>query len=120
MLSTSSQSTAPATVIPSSTASQSTTPTVHFDLKRKQKCILILTATITNAIIPTVKRLKDDPALLWTRLRQKFLSAALQQKIDLRNELQNIRMKEGSTIEEHMARIELLSELADLDEEVED
>lgn len=113
-MATNSQSMAPATV-----TATGTTPTVRFDLKRKQKCILI--ATVTNAIIPTVKRLKDDPALLWTRLRQKFLSAALQRKIDLRNELQNIRMKEGTSIEEHMLRIELLlSELADLDEEVEE
>lgn len=89
--------------------------------ERKQMCLHIFSATVSPSILPVVKSMRNDPSGLWKRLRSKFESAALQRKLDLRNELMNIRMEEDTSIEEFIKVIDhFIMQLADVDEDIPD
>ncbi|CAM6101725.1 unnamed protein product [Calypogeia fissa] len=60
--------------------------------EKVQDCTRVFTATVTSSVLPIVKTLRTDPAALFSRLRRKFESAAIQRKIDLRNQLMNLKI----------------------------
>lgn len=88
---------------------------------RIEKCLNIYSFTVTTTLIPSIRRMGSDPAEVWTKLKKRFESAAEQRKMDLREELNNLKMDEGMTVEQFLMKLDLIViQLADIDEDVDD
>lgn len=89
--------------------------------ERIEKCLNIFSFTVSSVLIPSIRRMGTSPSGIWNRLKQRFESAAEQRKIDLKDSLTNLTMKEGTTIEQFLIELDLIVvQLSDIDEEVED
>ncbi|CAM6116227.1 unnamed protein product [Calypogeia fissa] len=76
------------------------------DSKKRQKIVSVIASTVTRLIIPTVQRLASDPAKLWLTLKRKYQPSALQRKLDLKSELNNMKMEESSSVEDYLRNVE--------------
>lgn len=52
--------------------------------KKKVKAIAVIQATVKDVILPTIRRYDDDPATLWTQLKQRYESQAVLRKLLLK------------------------------------
>lgn len=87
------------------------------DKDDKEKCHNILTFTVHRTLIATLKGFGDNPRLVWERLQGRFQSAAEQRKCDLREQLNSLRMTEGTTVQKYLLDFDqIIQQLACVDE----
>lgn len=51
-------------------------------------------------------RLRSDPEKLWITLKKKYESAAIQCKLDLKQSLFDLKMSEGSSVQDYLHAVE--------------
>lgn len=89
--------------------------------EKREKGIIVICGTVSNNIIPTEKKLQNQPTLLWRALRDRYSDGALTSQMVLRDELSQVKITEAMTLEEYVSAIdELVCKLSDTDYEVEE
>lgn len=92
-----------------------------FTQRDKDRVIIIISKTVSSTIIPTVMRFETEPPLLWNALKQKYESAATQRKLDLKKSLLDLKMTEGTSVQDYLQSIERhVAELGRVGESVPD
>jgi hypothetical protein len=81
---------------------------VHELQQRRYRGIAVLQASVSNEILLSITANDDDPALLWEQLRSCYASGNNQRKLTLTAQLANLRLSEGSFVEEHMQTVDIL------------
>ncbi|CAM6115755.1 unnamed protein product [Calypogeia fissa] len=71
----------------------------------KDRVIIIITKTVSATVVPVIMRFRDDPQKLWSTLKRNYESAALQRRLDLKTNLLNLKMTEGSSVQEYLHTI---------------
>jgi hypothetical protein len=86
---------------------------------RREKCLTIFLFPVTATIKTSIKRYGKNPAVIWMRLKKRYGSTSSTRKLDLRRDLQSIKMTDGMTVDQFLHKIDtVITQLADIDEQV--
>lgn len=89
--------------------------------KHKDRVIIIITKTVHSSIFPIVSRLCNDPSKLWVTLKKKYESSTLQRKLNLKTSLIELKMHDGTSIEDYLKKVDHhVMDLGSIGEEIPD